>query len=256
MRPSRFMLLLEGRAVFDGLSMMPLFALHERFPSGDGHPVLVLPGFMASSRSTVPLRRFLQKVGYRAHRWKLGQNLGYSASLHDAMRDRVIELNERYQRKVSLVGWSLGGIYARELAREMPERVRLVITMGSPFNGTPANSTINLLFDFFSDTRYEHMPPDLLARLATAPDVPTTAIYTKGDGVVAWQSTVESTNRDDVENVHVGGAHVGLGYNPRSVWVICNRLAQGVNNWQPFNPGRLEKLFFQSYYPNWLVGRG
>ncbi len=254
MRPSRLMLLMEGRAVLDGLSMIPMFAMHRYFPTGDGHPVLVLPGFLASSRSTIPLRRFLQRVGYQAHRWKLGVNLGYSEDLHDAMRHRMVELTDRYDQRISLVGWSLGGIYARELARDHPDLVRQVITLGSPFNGTPHNSNIALLFRFFSKTRYEDMPRELLEQLATAPQVPTTAIYTRGDGVVSWQTTVDPTLRDDVQNVHVGGPHIGLGYNPRALWVICNRLAQPDGDWQRFAATGLEQRLLKSWFPNWLVG--
>ncbi|MCH8227825.1 MAG: alpha/beta fold hydrolase, partial [Proteobacteria bacterium] len=134
-RPSMLLLLLEGRAVFDAAAMVPMLGLRRFLPQGDNHPVLVFPGFLASSRSTQPLRNYLAHLGYRVHRWKLGYNMGYSLDLHHGMRDRVSELVDRYGKKISLVGWSLGGVYARELAREMPDVVRQVITMGSPFRG-------------------------------------------------------------------------------------------------------------------------
>jgi len=252
-RPSPLLFLLEGRAVYDAASMIPMLALQRYLPRGDGHPVLVLPGFLASSGTTQPLRRFLANLGYKSHRWKLGYNTGYSLRVHDGMRHRLSELAERYGQKVSLIGWSLGGVYARELAREMPEIVRQVISMGSPFRGHPESSNAHRLFDLVSEVRYKHMPASLLERMAETPPVPTTALYTRGDGVVAWQSTVEISDRPDVENIHVGGAHIGLGFNPRALVAITDRLAQAEGQWRPFKPHILLKPFFRNWYPDWLV---
>jgi pimeloyl-ACP methyl ester carboxylesterase len=252
-RPSRLLLLLEGRAVYDAAAMIPMYALQRFLPPGDGHPLLVLPGFLAGSGSTRPLRAFLAGLGYKAHRWKLGYNVGYSLRLHYGMRDRVSELAERYGEKVSLIGWSLGGVYARELAREMPDIVRQVISMGSPFRGQPGSSHLARIFDLFSQVRYQHLPSALLRDMATPPPVPTTALYTRGDGVVAWQSTVEVSDRPDVENIHVGGAHLGLGFNPRSLWAIADRLAQPLGRWRPFKPALYLKPLFRNWYPDWMV---
>ncbi len=253
LKPSRLLLMLEGRAIYDAVSMLPMFPLKRFLPKGDDHPVLVLPGFLASSRSTKPLRKFIQDLGYRAHRWKLGYNMGYSHELHDGMRERVTELVERYNSKISIIGWSLGGIYARELAREMPDIVRQVISMGSPFRGTPESSNAERIFQLFAATPYEEIPASFLENLAVAPPVPTTALYTRGDGVVAWQSTVEVSDRDDVENIHVGGAHLGLGFNPRSLFAIADRLAQPDGQWQPFQPPLVLRPLFHNWYPDWLV---
>ncbi len=252
-RPSKLLLMLEGRAVYDAAAMLPMWGLKRFMPRGDNHPVLVLPGFLASSRSTMPLRRYLADLGYRSHRWKLGYNTGYSYELHDGMRDRVVKLVERYGEKVSLVGWSLGGVYARELAREMPDIVRQVITMGSPFRGHPSSSNVYKIYDMFSGVPYEKMPESFLQHMAYAPPVPTTALYTRGDGVVAWQSTVELSDRVDVENIHVGGAHLGLGFNPRVLIALADRLAQSEGSWQPFKPPAWMEPFYRNWYPDWLV---
>lgn len=252
-RPSKLLLMLEGRAIYDLAAMLPMQGLRRFLPQGDNHPVLVLPGFLASSRSTAPLRRYLANLGYRAHRWKLGNNKGYSPDLHDGMRDRIIELVERYDEKVSLVGWSLGGVYARELAREMPDNIRQVITLGSPFRGHPSSSNIHRIFNLLSDVPYQQIPKSFLRHMASPPPVPTTALYTRGDGVVAWQSTVELSEREDVENVHVGGAHLGLGFNPRVLVVLADRLAQPEGEWRPFKPSIWIKPLFHNWYPDWLV---
>lgn len=252
-RPSHLLLLLEGRAIYDAAGLLPMFALQRFLPEGDGHPVLVLPGFLASSRTTQPLRSFLARLGYRSHRWKLGYNTGYSLHLHQGMRDRVNELADRYSRKISLVGWSLGGVYARELAREMPGVVRQVITMGSPFRCHPSSSHLHQLFDFVSQVRYRHMPTAMLDNMAEPPPVPTTALYTRGDGVVAWQGTVEISEREDVENIHVGGAHLGLGFNARALLAIADRLSQPEGQWRPFRPSPFLQPLFRNWYPDWLV---
>jgi pimeloyl-ACP methyl ester carboxylesterase len=252
-RPSKLLLMAEGRAVYDAAAMIPMLGLKKCLPQGDNHPVLVFPGFLASSRSTVPLRKYLADLGYRSHRWKLGYNMGYSYKLHYGMRDRVTELFERYGEKVSLVGWSLGGVYARELAREMPDIVRQVISMGSPFRGHPSSSNVHKIFNMFTEVPYDELPESFLQDMAHPPPVPTTALYTRGDGVVAWQSTVELSDREDVENIHVGGAHLGLGFNPRTLYVLADRLAQPEGKWRPFKPPFLMKPLFRNWYPDWLV---
>jgi len=233
--------------------MIPMLGLKKCLPQGDNHPVLVFPGFLASSRSTKPLRNYLAGLGYRSHRWKLGSNMGYSQELHDAMRDRVVELVERYDEKISLVGWSLGGVYARELAREMPDIVRQVITLGSPFRGHPSSSNIHKIFDMFSEIPYEKIQNSFLQDMAKAPPVPTTALYTRGDGIVAWQTTVELSDRYDVENIHVGGAHLGLAFNPRVLVALADRLAQPEGQWRRFDPPFWMKPFYRNWYPDWLV---
>ena len=252
-RPSKLLMLLESRAVYDAAAMIPMFRVQKFLPQGDNHPVLVLPGFLASSRSTRPLRQYIADLGYRAHRWKLGYNMGYSFKLHYGMRDRVTELVDRYGEKISLVGWSLGGIYARELAREMPDIVRQVVSMGSPFRGHPASSNIGRIFNLFSEVPYKDIPNDFLLHMAVPPPMPTTALYTRGDGIVAWQSTVELSERYDVENIHVGGTHLGLGFNPRVLLALADRLAQPEGEWRPFKPKLWMRPLFHNWYPDWMV---
>ena len=252
-RPYKLLFLLEGRAVYDAAAMVPMQGLKKYLPQGDNHPVLVFPGFLSSSRATQPLRKYLAGLGYRSHRWKLGYNTGYSHKLHYGMRDRVTELVERYGEKISLVGWSLGGVYARELAREMPDIVRQVVTMGSPFRGHPSSSNVHKIFNMFSEVPYREMPESFLQHMAHPPPVPTTALYTRGDGVVTWQSTVEISDRDDVENIHVGGAHLGLGFNPRVLYALADRLALPEGQWRPFKPPLLIRALFHNWYPDWLV---
>ena len=241
--PPIWLMLAEGRALLESTTLVPLLPLLRNLPRGDGHPVLVLPGFLATSRSTLLLRSFLRHHGYAAHRWKLGRNRGYRPELERAMAQRVLELNERYGRRVSLLGWSLGGIYARELARDMPDRVRQVITLGSPFAAEGNGTNVRWLYELVSG----HSPiPDssLLRRMRAPPPVPTTAIFSRTDGIASWRATVEHIAHDHVENVEVGGAHIGLGFNPRAYYVIADRLALPEGEWRPFSPRGWWRLLF------------
>jgi pimeloyl-ACP methyl ester carboxylesterase len=135
--PSRTLMFLEGRAVNEFGAFLGALPLLSLAPRGDGHPVLVLPGLIASDMSTRPLRSFLRNRGYAVRGWEQGRNLGLRPGVQDGLTDLLEEMNDTHGRKVSLVGWSLGGLYARQLAKMMPERVRSVITLGSPFAGPP-----------------------------------------------------------------------------------------------------------------------
>jgi len=213
-----------------------------RLPRGDGHSVLVLPGFGASDRSTRPLRAFLKGRGYDAHGWSLGRNVGPREGQRAALAQQLTSLHNKSKRKVSLIGWSLGGIYAREIAKRMPESVRLVITLGSPF-ANPGATAVRRIYEAL---RGEPMAGARdVARLRAPPPVPSTAIFSKSDGVVAWQSCLEP-DAPQTENIEVDGSHVGLGVNPVALYVIADRLAQGEATWAPFDrKGRLRGLVFK-----------
>ena len=239
--PSRLLLALEGRALLE-LASLP-FAwpwLRRRAPLGDGHAVLVIPGFLASDRSTVPLRRFLTQLGYDVSGWEQGRNCGPRQGVVEQLQRQLEAMHARSGGKVSLIGWSLGGIYAREIARLRPECVRQVITLGSPLYGEPATST-NVWRVY---TRVVGAHKDALIRGETAPPVPTTSIYSRGDGVVGWKGSVERCGQQ-TENVEVNCAsHLGLGVNAAAWYVLADRLAQLEGDWRPFASGRLRRLLY------------
>ncbi len=128
-------MLAEVRGIFEFNASVLLSPLLMRAPRGDGHPVLTLPGFLASDLSMAPMRRYLKELGYDAYAWKMGRNTGGVSRMRAALRDRLAEIHAATGRKVSIVGWSLGGVYARDLALQAPEMVRYVVTLGSPFAG-------------------------------------------------------------------------------------------------------------------------
>jgi len=202
-------------------------------PPGDGHPVLVLPGLLADDGSTHALRSFLNSHGYVAHGWKLGRNFGLRPNLERDMLARIDELFEGHgRRRVSLVGWSLGGLYARELAKIVPEKVRCLISLGSPFAGSPKSTNAWRTYEVVSGCKVEDQ--DLPQTLADAPPVPTTSIFSRTDGVCAWQACL---NEDGLqaENIEVYGSHCGLGHHPAAVYAIADRLAQPESAWKKFD---------------------
>lgn len=245
MPPSPLLYLVEGRAVGELATSYAVNPwLRKTMPRGDGHPVLVMPGFVASDISTQPLRRFLKQQGWSAHRWRQGRNLGFTEELEERLANRLNELYQAYQKPVSLVGWSLGGVYAREMARNNPEAVRCVISLGSPFAGSPKSTNVWRIYELVVGMKIEDIDQARLKLMRQPPPVPSTAIYSKTDGVAAWESCTEvSTER--TENVEVRGSHCGLGFNPLVYTVIADRLAQKPDRWQPFRRSGLRRHFYR-----------
>ena len=232
--PSPAFFVLEGRAPFEFAASLAALPFLRRAPLGDGHPVLVLPGWLASDRSTRPLRWFLRDRGYHAHGWKLGRNLGPRAEVVAGLRQRLAALRARHGRTISVIGWSLGGIYARELARRFPGDVRQVITLASPFRD-PRASRVSRLGRPELDGVPESRLHELYRQLPTPLPVPSTSIYSRSDGVVAWQSCVEEDGPLR-ENVEVRSSHCGMGHHPFVLLVVADRLAQAEGTWRPFTP--------------------
>jgi len=193
-------------------------------PQGSG-PVLVIPGFGTSDWHTAPLRGALRRLGYHVSGWQAGRNLGMRRELKDQLGRQLQRLHDQHGRKVAIVGWSLGGVFAREMARHQPQLVRHVFTLGSPFNGHPNANNMVALFALMNPKAPK--TPDLegFRRRIAPPPVPCTAIYTKSDGIVAWRCSVENP-APNTENVEVRGSHFGLGLNPDVLRVIAERLAR------------------------------
>jgi pimeloyl-ACP methyl ester carboxylesterase len=188
-------------------------------PRGDGRRVIDIPGWRTPEAVTAPLRAYLRWLGYDARSWGLGANRG------DPERDaeRLVEVIRDDAATVSLIGWSLGGVVAREVARAVPDRVRRVICYGSPVVGGPT-------FTVGART-YGREECERIARLIEETDaerpirVPVTAIFTRRDGMVDWRACIDRASRD-VEHVEVASTHLGLGIDP-DVWaIVADRLAR------------------------------
>ena len=182
------------------VAALPLVAVS---PRGDGHAVLVLPGFGGADPSTAPLRWLINRLGYRSLGWGLGPNRGFGRHVSDGLDELLAAAGA--SGPVSLVGWSLGGVHAIELARRRPDAVRSIITLGSP----------------------------LVRRRPPPATIPTTSIYSRTDAIVSWRRSL-LTSRPNHENVEVPGSHLGLGHNPAVALIVADRLAQEPGAWRPF----------------------
>ena len=171
--PGLGLLALEFRAPWEFTAVLPAWPALLRAPTGDGHPVVVFPGLSASDASTAPLRGYLGTIGYQPQGWNQGFNFGPRAGVLDAARRHIQARCDATGRKVSLIGWSLGGVYARELAKEMPESVRCVITLGTPFAGPPKSTNAWRIYELTSGRNIDREAERF--QLHEAPPVPTTA---------------------------------------------------------------------------------
>jgi pimeloyl-ACP methyl ester carboxylesterase len=229
-------LALEPLAVWEYGSFLAASPFMGFIAQGDGHPVLVLPGFTTSDRSTELLRAVLTRNGHAAHGWKLGRNMGAHPAVLRGMQQRLLDLRRESGRNVSLLGWSLGGIFARELARRHPDVVRTVITLASPYRFRPGDRS-------HASSLYDSVGPPADPFLGGIPaeeerepvPVPTTSIYTRTDGIVRWHTCIDTIGAA-CENIEVFGTHSGLGYNIPATIAIADRLASPEGEWRPFRP--------------------
>lgn len=203
---------------------------------GDGHPVIIFPGLASDGRALAPLRAHCRALGYNAMDWGRGWNTGPQGHIDEwlgALAGDVKTLLAEDSRAPTLIGWSLGGIYARELAKMKRLRVRQVITIGTPFTGQPDQTHAAWMYRLLSGAA----PPrdaGLLRRLRTPPGVPTTSIYSRNDGIVAWQSCRHDSEYASVQDVEVTGSHLGMGWNAQVLAVVADRLAQPASGWQRY----------------------
>ncbi|MEP7181952.1 MAG: alpha/beta hydrolase [Betaproteobacteria bacterium] len=232
--PGLLRMALEWRAGWEYGATIAAGPLLRRAPRGDGHPVLVFPGLIAGDLSTAPLRRYIEDRGYAAHPWKLGRNLGPRDGVMERCLARLKQLRREHGQKVSLIGWSLGGIYARELAKLAPKDVRLVITLGTPFTGHPKATNAWRLYEWMAGHKLGSA--EFHGPLRAPPPLPTTSIYSRSDGIVAWQCSVEKAG-PQAENIEIESSHVGLGLNGLALYAIADRLAQPEGSWRPFDRG-------------------
>jgi len=193
---------------------------------GQGHTVMLFPGLGTDGLTMWPLRRHLERAGFRTMDWGQGMNTGPKGDV-DTWLDRLAEaVQERISpaTHASLVGWSLGGFYARELAKRLPERVPHVITIGTPFNGGPDDTHVGWLFRLLNGRRAQEHDA-LRERLAEPPPVPTVSLYSRRDGVVAWEACVHSRSWPLARDIEVQASHMGMGWAPEVLTRVTRVLA-------------------------------
>jgi pimeloyl-ACP methyl ester carboxylesterase len=231
--------LLEARAGFELGETVLSLPLLRRAPAGDGHPVLLLPGFGAGDVSLEPLRTYLRSRHYHVETWGFGRNVGFNRRFAGAIEQKVRYLHHRHRRKVSLIGWSLGGVFAFYAAHVAPECVRTAISLGSPLRLDPDRSPppgVRAMYRALAQPMgpLSHQARSRSRSMRAPPPVPSTCIYSASDGFVPpWQATLDGDPLDH-ENIRVNGSHVGLGFNRHVLWIIADRLAQPEDGWRPY----------------------
>jgi pimeloyl-ACP methyl ester carboxylesterase len=243
--------MLEGRAFLEMGLLPAALPLLQATPHGDGHPVLLVPGFTAGDSTLIGLQFFLRSRGYQVYTWGFGQNTGFKLKYSQALAQKLRYLHHRHQRKVSLVGWSLGGVYAFYAAHTAPECVRTVISLGSPMQFSVDSFRVPLVVQAIY--RYLAHPMGPVAHLSNVrakvlrapPPVPSTCIYSLTDGVVPPEAARLETKDGEHENIWVPGSHIGLGFNPAVMWVLADRLSQPEGGWNLFQPRGLAGALYK-----------
>jgi len=240
--PAALALTEAPRAAAEFASLMLSRRWLRRMPAGDGHGVVVIPGFLGDDGYNTPLRGYLGRLGYHSVGWEQGRNLGPRGNLLERVVEHIVGVAAETGGKVTLIGHSLGGIYARELAKELPEQVRQVISLGSPFGeGRDTGSYPRRLFSLLNPeeeiTIDQHM-------LSEPPPVPTTAVYTRGDGICNWLTCYQHGYHANAQNIRVWGSHCGLTINPAVWYLLAERLSQPEDNWKPFRTRSWRNLMY------------
>ena len=242
--PQHLHSLIEWRALLEIATLPLAWPFISSAAHGDGHPVLLLPGFMAQEGTLVALKLFLQGRGYNVQAWGLGRNLGFQRRHAEALERKIRYLHHQTGRRVSLVGWSLGGLFALYGAHQASECVRQVVTLGSPISIDPEGSQTAPLVKALYRMIAHPMGPDVHTmqprvkkmREGRLPPLPISCLYSISDGVVPPQDATVDGDDKTVENIRVAGSHSGLGFNPMVMCVVADRLAQPEGGWQPFRP--------------------
>lgn len=235
------------RALLELCALLPGHFVLRNAPRGDGHPVLTVPGYQANDNSMRFLRSYLSRWGYDPRTWELGPNLGIGFErlrFEELLCERIDAIYAERGEPVTLIGWSQGGVLARQVAKQLPDQVRHVITLGSPVGSTPEATTIWRVYSRTSPHEITDELMEVLRQVASpVKDVRCTCIFSLSDGIVAPEIACDHVS-PLAENICVRASHAGMAVNPVVLYVIADRLAQSEDNWRPFDANRHSRLFF------------
>lgn len=211
------------------------FAAPQEAAAGDGHPVIIFPGLGADGTSVSILRARCQELGYEASDWGQGFNTGPRGELDawlEALADQISNQLAKHEKPATLIGWSLGGLYARELGKLLAPRLRQVITIATPFNGGADDSSVAWLSSVLGGGAAS-VDPSWIERLRVPPPIRTTSIYSRTDGVVPWETCRHDTSSGLVQDIEVDGSHMGMGWNQEVLKIVADRLGPDPGPWLP-----------------------
>jgi len=232
--PHNISLICDTRFIFEmGEYLLSLPELKSKH-TGNNDIILVLPGFLTGDFCTSPMRTFLNSIGFNAKGWNLGINMGPTNEVMAGVTDRIKYLNDKYGKQISIVGWSLGGIYAREISKRIPDSIKQVITLGTPFNGLNASNIIEY-FEENGINGLDTLTPNAVNQLHVSPPMPYMSIYSKSDELIHWKSCVVNDHSSMSESFEIDSSHFGLCHNPSTIDIVANRLSQDIENWKPYS---------------------
>jgi pimeloyl-ACP methyl ester carboxylesterase len=233
------------RALFELVCLLPAHLLLKRAPRGDVHPVITLPGYRSDDTAMLAMRRYLARWGYAPYPWGLGANLGIGYQRIDyekRMLEKLENVVEKHGEPATLIGWSQGGVIAREVTKQRPELVRQLIVLGSPLADAPEATTV---FRIFKKTSAEEITNELMNMMrevaSPLPGVRCICIYSNSDGIVSADIAQDLVS-PNVENIRVTSSHLGMVVNPMVLFIIADRLSQPEDDWRPFNMYALDRL--------------
>lgn len=248
--PPLFNVLLETRSAIEWTTMFGIYPFIPKHKASKNKPVLLMPPYLGNDLSTTFVRNYLKSVGFKTYKWELGVNMINSKYLPKLV-ERLDEIFEKHQEKVSLVGWSGGGIFAKIIANRYPDKVEQLITIGSPVWGVKNMQTpLVRTLEFLRGKTLRERNNKFIKELEEIPEVPITCIYTKTDGLLPWKHCMEAeTLRRDIKNIEVFGSHCGLGANASVLLTVANRLNANITGKQPKGViTKVESLFFPKFW--------
>lgn len=248
--PPLFNVLLETRSVIEWVSMFGIYPLIPKHKASKNKPVLLMPPYLGNDNSTAFVRHYLRSVGFKTYKWDLGVNMINSKSLPKLI-EKLDEIYESHQEKVSLVGWSGGGIFAKIIANRHPDKVEQLITIGSPVWGVKNMRTpLIRSMEFLRGRKLRERNNKFIKELEEIPAVPVTCIYTKTDGLLPWKHCMEAeTLRKNIKNIEVFGSHCGMGANASVLLTVANSLNTNITGKKPKGIiTKVESLFFPKFW--------
>ena len=243
--------LLESRLLLEWPSMALMHKFLPKRIEGENHPVLLLPPFLWTDAINVFIRKYLTRQGFTTYKWELGINL---IRAHDVppLEQKLDVLFKQHKEKISLVGWSGGGILGKVLANRHPDKVAQLITIGTPIWGLENMKTFASVVHqrLGGNPAPKKKNEDFYEELSAIPDVPITCIYTKTDGIVPWKHCLEVASlRPDIQNIEVFGSHNGLGANATVLLAVAQALHQNLNGEEVREiPEHIERIFYPAYW--------
>ena len=248
--PPLFNMMMETRSLLEWTSIYCLYPFIPKRIKGNGHPVLLIPPYLGDDNSTSFVRKYLTSLGFKTYKWELGFNMVKSHYI-PRLEEKIADIYQEHQEKVSIVGWSGGGIFAKIMANRHPDQVEQILTIGSPIWGVMDMKTpVYGLMEFFRGKSLKERNERFLAELEPVPSMPVTCIYTKTDGLVPWKHCMEAeTYREDIKNIEVYGSHSGMGANASVLLVTANMLSSNIQGKKIRDVGsNIERVLYPNFW--------